>query len=192
MMTIAQRQRRVDLVVAASSLAGGLALLVTGVGYGLIQAPGVGAGFMPMIAGALMTGTTLTWLVGIWRARGEEEARRTADAHPLTDSAIELLIVDGIDEEDDDVELPDRRGWLRIAVIVGGMVAAAMLLPLLGYTLSVALLLFAVLKFVSERRWWLAALIAIGAALASRLVFQVWLGTRLPSSNIPGLELLGI
>lgn len=192
MMTIAQRQRRVDLVVAASSLAGGVALLVTGAGYGLIQAPGVGAGFMPMIAGALMTGTSLIWLVGIWRARGEDEARRAADAHPLTDSAIELLIVDGIDEEDDDVELPDRRGWLRIAVIVGGMVAAAMLLPLLGYTLSVALLLFAVLKFVSERRWWLAALIAIGAALASLLVFQVWLGTRLPSSSIPGLELLGI
>lgn len=207
MSTIAQPQRRLEVGVAAASLAGGIALIASGIGYGLFHSPGVGAGFMPTVAGVIIAGTATSWLLRMLRMlRGSRSGTAPAvapttaavdghgahDANPMTDSAIGILIADGIDEEDDDIPMPDARGWLRVAIIVGAMVVGALVLPMLGYTLTVALLLFVVLKFVSERRWWLAAIIAIGAALLSRLVFQVWLGTYLPSSSILWLHMIGI
>lgn len=191
-MPTLQEHTRLEWIPSLGAVAGGIALVASGLGYGLEHAPGVGAGFMPFVAGVILVLTGGLWTTRLTLARQGRTSRTAAEAHPLTDTALELVIADGVDEEDDDVQLPDRRGWIRVGIIVAALTAAALLLPSLGYTASVTLLLFVVLRFVSERSTWLAALIAIGGALATRLVFQVWLGTSLPSSNLAPLEWLGL
>ena len=54
------------------------------------------------------------------------------------------------------------------------------------------LMLGTILFFVSKRKLWMAALVAVGSALASRLVFEVWLGTALPTASIDFLAGLGL
>jgi hypothetical protein len=49
-----------------------------------------------------------------------------------------------------------------------------------------------ILHFVSKRKLWLAAVVAVGAALASRLVFEVWLGTALPTASVDFLAGMGL
>jgi len=63
---------------------------------------------------------------------------------------------------------------------------------LLGYTIVMTLMLGGILFLVSKRRLWMAALVAVAAALASRLVFEVWLGTALPTASIDFLAGLGL
>ena len=79
-----------------------------------------------------------------------------------------------------------------MGIISGAILLAALLLPLLGYTIVMTLMLGTILFFVSKRKLWMAVLVAVGAALASRLVFEVWLGTALPTASIEFLSGLGL
>lgn len=191
-----------EWVVVALSLVVGIWVAVAGIGYGLTNAIGVGAGFFPFVAGGVISLGAVLWglqLLGDIRAR-----RRPADpdhpdalfdvhrANPATDTAIGVLVVDGVDEEDDDVSLPDRKGLRRVAIVVGALVAAAILLPLLGYALTMVLLLFVMMFFVSERRWWIALLVAVGISFLSRLLFENLLGTALPHSAFDLLRAIGL
>lgn len=103
-----------------------------------------------------------------------------------------LSVLEDDDEDADDAVRPDRRGWVRIAVIVGTLLVAAYLLPVLGYVLTMTLLLAVVLVGASEQKVWISLLVAIGTALASHLVFAGWLGTALPASRIGLLAGLGL
>ncbi|MBD8477017.1 tripartite tricarboxylate transporter TctB family protein [Microbacterium sp. CFBP 8794] len=188
-------------VVAIGAVAG-IAVMVSGFGYGLTNVTGVGAGFFPVVAGATIALGAVLWalqLLGAATARRREASR--ADTRPPfeanrvdppTDTAIGVLVVDGIDEEDDDIALPDRRGVLRVAIVAGALVLSAILLPALGYLLTMTLLLFSVMTLVSARRWWVALLIAVGVAVISRFVFADLLGTALPHSSITVLRMIGL
>lgn len=79
-----------------------------------------------------------------------------------------------------------------MGIIVGSILLAALLLPFLGYTVVMTLQLGTILYFVSKRKLWISVAVAIGAALASRLVFEVWLGTALPTASIEFLAGLGL
>ena len=83
------------------------------------------------------------------------------------------------------------RVWCGSGSSLAAVLGAAIVLPILGYTLSMTLMLAVVLFFVSKRPWWLALVVGVGAALASRLVFEVWLGTALPVSSIGFLARAG-
>ncbi|KQR26180.1 tripartite tricarboxylate transporter TctB family protein [Microbacterium sp. Leaf151] len=182
----------------------GIAVMVSGFGYGLTNVTGVGAGFFPVVAGATIALGAVLWalqLLGAAAAQRREANRSELDARtpfegnrvdPPTDTAIGVLVVDGIDEEDDDIALPDRRGVLRVAIVAGSLVLAAILLPVLGYLLTMTLLLFSVMTLVSARRWWVALLIAVGVAVISRFVFADLLGTALPHSSITVLRMIGL
>lgn len=191
MTSTTQRTPRLEWIPSLGAFAGGIALIASGLGYGVTHDPGVGAGFLPLVAGCILAITGGVWTTRL--ALAARDHRTIHDPHPPTDSALETVLVDGIDDAgDDEAAMPDRRGWQRVGIVVASLAGAALLLPLLGYTVAVALLLFTVLRFVSERRWWLAALIAVGGAVLTRLVFQVWLGTSLPTSSLAPLELLGL
>ncbi|MBB3157614.1 hypothetical protein FHS07_001298 [Microbacterium proteolyticum] len=190
-------------VVAIGAVAG-ITVMVSGFGYGLTNVTGVGAGFFPVVAGATIALGAVLWalqLLGAAAAQRREGNRSELDARtpfegsrvdPPTDTAIGVLVVDGIDEEDDDIALPDRRGILRVAIVAGSLVLAAILLPVLGYLLTMTLLLFSVMTLVSARRWWVALLIAAGVAVISRFVFADLLGTALPHSSITVLRMIGL
>ncbi|MBD8217459.1 tripartite tricarboxylate transporter TctB family protein [Microbacterium sp. CFBP 13617] len=188
-------------VVAIGAVAG-IAVMVSGFGYGLTNVTGVGAGFFPVVAGATIALGAVLWalqLLGAATARRREASRSDTRppfeanrVDPPTDTAIGVLVVDGIDEEDDDIALPDRRGVLRVAIVAGALVLSAILLPVLGYLITMTLLLFSVMTLVSARRWWVALLIAVGVAVISRFVFADLLGTALPHSSITVLRMIGL
>lgn len=203
--TTSRARQYLEWSVVILGAVGGVAIAIAGVGYGLTNVTGVGAGFFPLVAGSAVALGAVLWAFQLLGAIREERRNAAApvgtelthhfDAHradPPTDTAIGVLVVDGIDEEDDDIALPDRRGVLRILIVAGALVLAAILLPILGYLIAMSLMLFAVMTLVSARRWWVALLIAVGVAVASRFVFADLLGTALPYSSIDLLRMIGL
>ncbi len=188
-----------EWTVAAAAVAGGLAMAVVGAGYGLTNTSGVGAGFFPTVAGTLMALAGVLWALQLAAARRTSvPAPVTGDAveslppHHESESALVSLLDDDNSDEPDAPDFPDRQGWARVGIISGAILLAALLLPLLGYTVVMTLMLGTILFFVSKRKLWMAGLVAVGAALASRLVFEVWLGTALPTASIDFLAGLGL
>ena len=188
-----------EWTVASAALAGGLTVAGVGAGYGLTNTSGVGAGFFPTVAGTLMALAGVLWILQLLAARRTAEAAPVAGdvlesvpPHHESSSALVSLLDDDNSDEPDVADFPDRQGWTRVGIITGSILLAALLLPFLGYTLVMTLMLGTILYFVSKRKLWMAVVVAIGAALASRLVFEVWLGTALPTASIDFLAGLGL
>jgi putative tricarboxylic transport membrane protein len=76
---------------------------------------------------------------------------------------------------------PDRR-VVAVAGFVVALAAYVALLELLGYPLCTFLLVLVVLRLVEPRRWPVALGVAAAAAIASFVVFAVWLKVPLPPS----------
>lgn len=188
-----------EWTVASAALAGGLAVAGVGAGYGLTNTSGVGAGFFPTVAGTLMALAGVLWILQLLAARRTAEPAPAAgdvleSVPPYHESASALvsLLDDDNSDEPDVADFPDRQGWARVGIITGSILLAALLLPFLGYTVVMTLQLGTILYFVSKRKLWISVTVAIGAALASRLVFEVWLGTALPTASIEFLAGLGL
>jgi hypothetical protein len=188
-----------EWTVASAALAGGLAVAGVGAGYGLTNTSGVGAGFFPTVAGTLMALAGVLWILQLLAARRNEDRTPAAGdvlesvpPHHESESALVTLHDDDNSDEPDVADFPDRQGWARVGIIVGSILLAALLLPFLGYTVVMTLQLGTILYFVSKRKLWISVAVAIGAALASRLVFEVWLGTALPTASIEFLAGLGL
>ena len=186
--------------VATVSLLGGLVIGSFGWMYGLTNETGVGAGFFPLVAGVLIAAAGVLWLVQLAFAHragaAEDDVLVPAAPNPadltLEEVAERFDADDEIAEDGEEAEFPDRAGWIRVGIIAAAILCAALALPVLGYTLTMTLMLATVLFFVSNRPWWLSLIIGIGAAVASRLVFEGWLGTELPSSAIEFIARLGL
>ncbi|KQR81122.1 hypothetical protein ASF98_17255 [Arthrobacter sp. Leaf337] len=188
-----------EWTVASAALAGGLAVAGVGAGYGLTNTSGVGAGFFPTVAGTLMALAGVLWILQLLAARRTAEpvpvagdVRESVPPHHESESALVSLLDDDNSDEPDVADFPDHQGWARVGIIVGSILLAALLLPFLGYTVVMTLQLGTILYFVSKRKLWISVAVAIGAALASRLVFEVWLGTALPTASIEFLAGLGL
>lgn len=188
-----------EWTVASAALAGGLAVAGVGAGYGLTNTSGVGAGFFPTAAGTLMALAGVLWILQLVAARRTAEPAPVAGdvmesvpPHHESESALVSLLDDDNSDEPDVADFPDRQGWARVGIIAGSILLAALLLPFLGYTVVMTLQLGTILYFVSKRKLWISVAVALGAALASRLVFEVWLGTALPTASIEFLAGLGL
>ncbi|PZU37567.1 MAG: hypothetical protein DI573_11335 [Microbacterium sp.] len=188
--------------VVTLGMLGGGAIAIAGLGYGLTNTTGVGAGFFPLVAGGAVALGSLMWALQILGERRRRHAGADSPGRgepsdsfdrvdPPTDTAIGVLVVDGIDEEDDDNDLPDKTGVRRVAIVVLALLLAAVVLPWLGYLATMTLMLFAVMTLVSERRWWIALIVGLGAAIASRFVFETLLGTALPHAGFELLRMVG-
>jgi hypothetical protein len=175
--------------MAAAALAGGVVVTSMGLQYGLTNVTGVGAGFFPAVAGALIAVSGVLWMIQLGLAR---RVGTSVDANMNISVAQPDNEVAVGEEEADEAEFPDRAGWVRVGIIAVAILAAALALPVIGYTLTMTLMLTAVLFLVSRRPLWLAAVIGVGAAVLSRLVFEGWLGTELPSSAIEFIARLGL
>ncbi|CAN7549086.1 tripartite tricarboxylate transporter TctB family protein [Arthrobacter sp. LjRoot14] len=188
-----------EWTVASAALAGGLTVAGVGAGYGLTNNSGVGAGFFPAVAGALMALAGVLWILQLVAARRTAEPAPVAGdvvesvpPHHESESALVSLLDDDNSDEPDIADFPDRQGWTRVGIIAGSILLAALLLPFLGYTVVMTLQLGTILYFVSKRKLWISVAVALGAALASRLVFEVWLGTALPTASFEFLAGLGL
>ncbi|MCT2581863.1 tripartite tricarboxylate transporter TctB family protein [Actinophytocola gossypii] len=145
------------------------ALLVLGVLYGVLaldEGLGTpaesGAGFFPFVVAIVLVLASVTVLVGHRRAA-------TPDEEPENEP-----------EPDPDADV----SWWR----VGGVLLAALLVPLLAdtvgmvVTLSVSLVLIA--KVMGVRRWSRAVLLGVAFGAATWLIFVRWLWVPLPAGTL--------
>lgn len=181
-----------EWTVASLAAGGGAVVAAVGASYGLTNDTGVGAGFFPTVAGGLMVLAGLMWFLQLGIAGRTSPVPASPEGGTNPESALVSLLEDDGEDEADGSEFPDRKGWVRVGTIIGSILAAALLLPVLGYTLVMILQLGIVLFFVSKRPLWLSLVVAAGAALGSRLIFEVWLGTSLPTSSIDFLAGWGL
>ena len=180
-------ERRLEWGLATAATLGGVAVALVGSTYGLDNETGVGAGFMPVVAGTFTALGGLFWGLGLMR-HGRVETAEAHEHSPL----VELLAAEDAEDESEEGGFPDRAGWLRALSLIGVIAVAALLLPLLGYTITMLALLTAILHLLSRRRLWIALSVSLAVTLASRLVFETWLGTALPHSGLFPLTVLGI
>ncbi|MDV8025226.1 tripartite tricarboxylate transporter TctB family protein [Rhodococcus sp. IEGM 1330] len=191
MKTLLGTQHTIEWIVLGATLVVGLATVTMATGYGIAADPGVGAGFLPLVGGLGMILGGAMWAIQLVRAPRTTAIEPELQLEPATSAAVAFLSSDN-EEDADETELPDRAGWIRIGVVVAAIAGAALVLPTLGYTLSMALMLAVVLTFVGKRTPLVAIGVAVATTLATRLVFDVWLGTALPASSISFLADWGL
>ena len=73
------------------------------------------------------------------------------------------------------------RGLGRVIATLGALLAYAMLLEQIGFTVSTFLLIVFLFRAIEPQRWLAAVGGAAVTAGGSHLVFRVWLGVQLPS-----------
>ena len=79
------------------------------------------------------------------------------------------------------------RSWLgerRALFGWSALMAAIILFPLLGFTLSLVLLAFFLVAIMEGRSFWSAVVIALGIGVGFHLIFVVALGLSLPKSPL--------
>jgi putative tricarboxylic transport membrane protein len=75
---------------------------------------------------------------------------------------------------------PDARGRRRIATVFVALVVYVALLEPLGFPLTTALFVLAIVRVLGAWSWMTAIALTLAIALACHLVFQRWLGMPLP------------
>lgn len=189
MTSLTYSRSSIEWGLAGLAAVGGLAALLAGRNYGFTAPTGVGAGMVPAVAGGLLLLGALAWSFELLHARTAEkpDATETVAAAALGEEDLGTAA-----QDEEHQPLPGRGGLLRVLTVLAAMSATAALLHVLGFTLTMMGLLLVVLVGVNGRRVRTSLLIAVLVVIAARLLFQTWLGTVLPSSNIPFLETLGL
>ncbi len=134
-------------------------LLAFGAGYALTAARsytywgahGPGSGFFPFWLGVALAVLAALFLVGAVRQAGPGAAW-----------------------------LPDRRGAVRLAAVVGASALFIALVPFLGMTLATALFLVGLLRFLEGHAWRIALGVAVVTAAANWAIFTWWLSVPFP------------
>jgi putative tricarboxylic transport membrane protein len=128
---------------------------------------GPGPGLLPLVLGLALLGLT-----GIWVVQTVLERRRGDD-----------------DDEQRSGEPLDRT---YVIGVVGGLLLLAATMDLLGFQISMALFLFAELKWLGRQRWWLCAVVALVGSVGTFVLFDRVLGVQLPLSWLPALAAVGL
>ena len=135
-------------------------LLAFGAGYALTAARsytywgahGPGSGFFPFWLGVAMAVLATLFLVGALRQ-----------------------------SEPGAAWLPDRHGARRLVVVVGASALFIVVVPLLGMTLTTALFLLGLLRFLEGHTWRVALGVALATAAANWAIFTWWLSVPFPT-----------
>lgn len=131
------------------------ALVCTGslrLGFGSFSDPGTG--FMPFLSGGLLGVLSMLDLVAAMLSN-----------HATTKT---------------DTEIWSNIHWGRLLSTLVSLVLYVALLPLLGFSLPTAILLFFLLGVIEPRPRWVVVLSAVGITGVFYLVFAVALGAQLP------------
>jgi putative tricarboxylic transport membrane protein len=163
---------RTSLLTRAQVPLGQLALVALGLyvavearSLGLWTDLGPGPGLLPLLLGIALLGLTGLWVVQtlLQRRSGADDERPN---EPL-----------------------DRT---YVVGVVGGLILLAAVMDLLGFQISMALFLFAELKWLGRQRWWVAAVVALVGSVGTFVLFDRVLGVQLPLSLLPTLSGIGL
>lgn len=152
----------------------GAVVVINASGLGLWARLGPGPGFFPLVLGALLVVLSLAWLA--------QEAR----AHRTPAAAQELAPDLDIPEE----SVEPLRPRLAAAIVVS-LVVLALLMPLLGFQLSMLLFLVFHLRVLGKRRWLLTGIVSLVGSFGVFVLFSRVLSVNLPAASIGFLQSLG-
>ena len=146
--------RRRDLGAAAVLLGFGLFALTQarGLRFGSIAQPG--PGFFPLCLAAAFSLVSLGLLIRALREPGAAAARAAG---------------------------AEAGGRLKVIGTLGGLLIYALVLEPLGFLLATFALLLFFFTALQRQRWFVALGGSAATALATYLVFKVWLGVNLPA-----------
>ena len=160
----------------------GIGAVIGGLSYGVIEEDGlIGPGFLPTMAGALVAIFAIGDVIGRLRAKpvmSEAELILGAEADAVLEEEVAA-------ESDIDIfgRTQKQRSRMLVAVLLI-LIVTLLLVPLLGFIISFALMLLSIAVFVEKRKW-LPALAVTAAALAViYLIFVVLLRVPLPQGLI--------
>lgn len=146
-------------------LALGIFLIVEGWKLGIQGMYGPGPGMFAALVGMGMAVLAGVWLVRLSFPSGREEVPQVSG---------------------------DRAGLIRVALVVAGLVAFALLLRPIGFNLSMFLLLLALLIGFGRERIFLKIVVASLASFGTHYVFETMLRVPLPYASLPMLRSLGL
>lgn len=125
---------------------------------------GPGPGFLPFWLGALLAALSLAWLLQV--------SLRPVEAPP-----------EGF--------VPPRAGFVRLASILGALLAFAFLMGLIGFQLAMLAFLWFLLHIGGQRQL-LSLVLALGGSAAFTYLFRSRLDVPLPLSSFELLRNLGL
>ena len=173
------RREAPDLIGSLLLVALGSAVALGSLQYGILNEQGrIGSGFMPFMSGVLLA--LFGALIGVeaWRrSRRPRPARADPGADPLAALAAAEGPLPAASED-------DGAGWRTIAVVFALTLVAIVLIPLLGFLLPFAALIFVLVRFVEGESARLAIALSVSAIVVTWLVFVVFLGVPLPSGTV--------
>lgn len=116
-----------------------------------------GGGFFPFWLGAILAGLALLLLVDTFRRPGEHEGPSP---------------------------FPSRQAGIAVVTGLLSVGLYAVLLEVVGYVVDTFLVIFILLGVIEKESWWRTLIVAAIITLAFYLLFQVWLGVRLPKNAL--------
>ena len=196
---------RQNLLIGGLSVLGGAIVIPYGASMPYIREGVPGPGLFPMMIGGLLIlfGALLpltSWL-SERRVRAEgstsapaggEIAPAEADpfalsgaAAPDSDGDVPLEELETAGVMDTDVGSDGARRWINGAILMGGILAYVLLAPVLGFPITMALLVIAIVRSL-RASWLTAVLTGVIAALALWGLFEQVLLVQLPDGLIEG------
>lgn len=180
-MTIAPRIARAAFSAALALL--GVAAAIGGFGYGFTQDNGqVGAGFLPVSLGVIMA---LLAVADVFMTLRERAPSRPLDE--LGTLAAEVDAVPDTVEEAPDVDALGRTQRQRnrmLLIVVGLLVVALLLVPVLGLLISMGVLMVVIATLVERRNLIPSIIITAVTIGVFHLVFAVLLRLPMPTGMI--------
>lgn len=154
-----------NLVGSMAIMAVGAYLAISSFGFGFGTPAKPGAGVFPAAIGSVLALLGLIWFIQLFTGHVRREGESTT---------------------------PDARGAVRIGISIAVIVGFALFVGPLGYQLTMLLAMLVVFFFVARTRWWLNLILSFVFSFGTFLLFDFGLGVRLPVSQIPLLQNLGL
>jgi putative tricarboxylic transport membrane protein len=162
----------------------GLAAAIGGWGYGVAQDNGqIGPGFLPVVLGILMV---VLGGIDVVMTMLRREPVNVIDQLDSLGTQVDAAAIDTV-EESPDIDALGRSQRQRnrmLATVSAMLLAAVMLVPLLGLLLSLGLLMLAIAIFVERRGVISSVIVTVVTVGVFHLVFGVLLRVPLPTGMI--------
>ena len=149
----------------------GVAMVISGLNYGVIRQDEIGSGFFPVVLGSVFTVLSVLWLA--------QPKLRRLEPHDAAD-------------EDSDLNAPDHGGLVSMGGTILACVLAMILMPFLGFQITMAVFVISLLKLVAKKQTLSAIIMGLVFSVGTYWVFVGLLGVPLPVATLFPLNVWGL
>lgn len=163
----------------------GAAALVIGLGYGFLRESGeVGAGFLPVVIGAFIFVASLAELARMYFFAEPVDAGAMSLAETAEKEADTAIADNKPTESSDSSGRIKRERNLSVLKVFGLLLAALLLIPVIGLLLSLTAMVLAIVLWVERKPLVPAVLTAAGMLGFAYLLFVQFLGVLTPQGML--------